>query len=221
MDKYFNGLIELFGEPTYQQEIEPYSVQKYKGKLPSKLLEYWENYGWCAFHNGLFWIVNPSEYDQEIETWIGDTPIVEQDTYHVIARNGFGDMYLWGTNTGYMYQINLCNGWVLVKDGNERAIEQGKSDFALQTFISSWAPFTVDLDDLETGELLFDNAVKKYGPLNSDEIFGFEPALFAGGSQTIDTLAKVNIHVHSSILFQFGHREILDSDALAQKAYSG
>jgi hypothetical protein len=129
-------------------------------------------------------------------------------------------LYLWGEETGYKYELNLCNGWILEKEKPLEKIKDGNKDLELQIFVSNFEVEDVDLEDAD-GEYLFERAVKKYGPLGQSEVFGFEPALFLGGKQAINHINKVDIHVHLSILADFGHREILDRDALTQKAFSG
>jgi hypothetical protein len=72
------------------------SIERYRGKLPDQLLAYWEENGWCGYADGLFWTVNPQDYEAALEAWIGDTPLMEEDSYYVIARSAFGDLYLFG-----------------------------------------------------------------------------------------------------------------------------
>ncbi len=49
-------------------------------------------------------------------------------------------------------------------------------------------------------------APQKFGPLAPDEVYGFEPPLFAGGAATLhaDHLAKLKLDQHLTILRQLG-----------------
>ena len=80
--------------------MPPEKIEKFRGKLPDKLLEYCQEYGWCGYAKGLLWTVDPGEWEDTLEDWIGDTPFMEKDAYYVIARSAFGKLVLWGTNTG-------------------------------------------------------------------------------------------------------------------------
>ncbi|MFH4130425.1 T6SS immunity protein Tdi1 domain-containing protein, partial [Acinetobacter baumannii] len=65
----------------------------------------------------------------------------------------------------------------------------------------------------------FDRAVKKYGPLSSNEVFGFEPALALGGKSVLQNLKKLNIHVHMAILKEFTNVHKTDLEGLGKILY--
>jgi hypothetical protein len=218
MDEHIEFFLEQFGQPTHFRKVDPAYIERYRNKLPDKLIAYWLELGFSGFKDGLFWIVDPSEFDGAMNLWIEDLPIVEQDKYHVIARNGFGDLYLWGEETGYKYKLNVCNGWILEKKKPLAKLRNEEKDLYLQIFFSNFEVKNVDLKD-DAGGSLFNKAVEKYGPLEQNEVFGFEPALFLGGKQKLENVNKLDIHVHLSILADFGHREILNRKALIQKAF--
>lgn len=48
MDKVFANLIESFGPPIDRREVPGSTIQRYRDKLPPKLLEYWSEHGWGA-----------------------------------------------------------------------------------------------------------------------------------------------------------------------------
>ncbi len=221
MDQYYEDLIIEFGEPTSTKPVNSKIIEKYRGKLPDKLLEYWQEYGFIGLKNGLFWLVNPEEFDDVLESWIGDTEISKKDDYYVIARSGFGNLYLWGKKSGFMYEIQCNTGWILEKEGSEKEITEGNVDFELQLFLATRDVERIDLDDIETDKPLFDELVKKFGPLNDDEIFGFEPALFLGGEQTFQNINKLDLQTHLKILADFGQRELVTKDDLIRKAFGG
>lgn len=58
-----------------------------------------------------------------------------------------------------------------------------------------------DLDD-EDGKPLFGRTLKKLGPLASDEMYGFEPAIVLGGKMRLENLHKVKLDQHLSMLRQ-------------------
>lgn len=58
-----------------------------------------------------------------------------------------------------------------------------------------------DLND-EAEHPLFDRALAKFGPLAPDEMYGFEPALVAGGKMRLQNLRKVKLDQHLTILRQ-------------------
>lgn len=67
------------------------SIERYKNKLPEQLLKYWEDFGWCGYAEGLFWTVNPQDYESLLNTWLAGTEAFKRDNYYVIARSAFGN----------------------------------------------------------------------------------------------------------------------------------
>ena len=74
-------------------------------------------------------------------------------------------------------------------------------DFYVRTFFSNKSIDRCDLDD-ESGQPLFKRALAKVGPLEEDEVYGFEPALVLGGKMRLENLAKLKLDVHLTILRQ-------------------
>jgi hypothetical protein len=193
MDKVFSRFIEKFGGAIDRREVPLSSIDRYRGKLPNQLLEYWSEHGWSGYGDGIFWIVNPQEYEGVVASWIEGTKLKEKDNYHLIARSAFGDLYLWGEKTGSSLQITSVLSRFIF-DNYEITNEQ--MDRELQDFLLS-----MDVDTNDYGDL-FKPAKKKLGPLRHDEMYGFVPALMLAGPDTLDHLEKVKAVEHLTLLSQ-------------------
>ena len=193
MDKVFSRFLEKFGGAIDGREVPLSSIDRYRGKLPNQLLEYWSEHGWSGYGDGIFWIVNPQEYEGVVASWIEETKLIEKDNYHLIARSAFGDLYLWGEKTGSSLQITSVLSRFIF-DNYEITNEQ--MDRELQDFLLS-----MDVDTNDYGDL-FKLAKKKLGTLHHDEMFGFVPALMLGGPDTLDHLEKVKAVEHLTLLSQ-------------------
>ncbi|WP_130903783.1 GAD-like domain-containing protein [Pseudomonas sp. Sample_22] len=193
MDKVFARFIEKFGEPTGREEVPPSSIDRYKGKLPNILLEYWAEHGWGGYGNGIFWIVNPQEYEGVVASWLEGTKFEAIDNYHLIARSAFGNLYFWGEKTGASLDITSH----LSRYSTHTSIYTGDlMDKGFQSFLLS-----IDVELNDYGDL-FQPAIKKLGPLRHDEMYGFVPALMFGGPDTLDHLEKVKAVEHLTLLSQ-------------------
>jgi hypothetical protein len=193
VDKVFARFIEKFGAPIDRQEVPASSIERYRGKLPKLLLEYWAEHGWCGYGDGIFWIVNPQEYDGVVSSWIEGTKYGERDTYHLIARSAFGDLYLWGEKTGFSLKITSVLSRCVLHNFELKTEEM---DRELQGFLLSR-----EVDTNDYGEM-FKPAKKKLGMLRHDEMYGFVPALMFGGPDTLDHLEKVKAVEHLTFLSQ-------------------
>lgn len=218
MDKYQDAFVEEFGQPTCMVPAGDQRLLEFETKLPPRLISYWRTFGFSGFKNGLFWITDPTDYEDALDTWLGDTKILEEDAFHVIARSGFGDLFLWGERSGYRYLIKPARGLILAKDGAQAEIGTQGPDGPLARFFAVVDCDYCDMSDA-AGHPLFERAVARLGPLASDEVLAFEPSLIAGGTPDIKSIAKRNVHVHLALLAQFGRRELLNRQALTKKAF--
>lgn len=200
MDDNFAYFLKKMGPAIDKRLVPPSSIERYRGRLPDQLLAYWNEHGWCAYADGLFWTVDPLDYAPALAAWIDDTPFMEQDAYHVIARSAFGDLYLWGENTGHSLQVVTSGSFCIPRVS--RFVGE-KMNFGVQVFFGS-----VRRDDNDF-EGLFDPAVKKLGRLQHDEMYGFVPALALGGAATVDHLHRVKAVDHLVLLAQLAPLTVL------------
>ena len=217
MDKFIDNFLgyEGFGPPFARRDVPPEKLERFRGKLPDKLLAYWQEYGWCGYAKGLFWTVDPDEWEDVLEAWIGGTPFMERDAFYVIGRSAFGKLVLWGTNSGQSIKVVPAYGWLFPGFDAAEFKEDGP-DLSLQLFFSSTSRATYDPND-EDGQPLFERALAKLGPLDHDTMYGFVPALALGGAATLDNLQKVDAHVHLDILAQVTELQVMRDVAQAMK----
>ena len=209
-DEDFKVFIDEFGEATHHVDVPAEAIQKWRGKLPEQLLSYWREEGWCGYADGLFWTVDPDDYEDLVEEWLADTPFQQLDSFHTIARSAFGTLYLWGEATGDSVVIACGISSIIALDsGLEQTVAD--ADFDIRVFFSNKSVARCDIND-EFDEPLFQRVLAKLGPLAPDEVYGFEPAIVLGGKMLLENLAKLKLDVHLSILRQFAAPTIPFSD---------
>lgn len=199
MDENFKYFLEKMGPAIEKRHVPASSVQRYRGRLPDQLLSYWEEQGWCGYANGLFWTVDPEEYEPALEAWIGETPLMEQDAYHIIARSAFGKLYFWGEKTGGPFQLFAPGAFCVPAMGEPTA----DMDFEMRIFFGTRKRKTDDFEDL------FAPAMKELGRLKHDEMYGFVPALALGGISALAHLQKVQAVEHLVLLAQLAPLEVI------------
>jgi hypothetical protein len=203
MDEDFAGFLEDFGPGFDKYYVPTASIERYRGKLPDQLLSYWQEYGWCGYAEGLFWTVNPQEYEPVCDAWIGDTEFMEKDAYHIIARGAFGELYFFGEKTGSSLTITPSDALALPSDYRPKDLNQH-----VRSFFGSRNPGSNDLSDADN-KLLFARALKKLGRLQRDEMYGFVPALALGGPVTLEHLQKVKAVEHLVMLAQLSELRVM------------
>lgn len=200
MDDNFASFLKDFGPAIERRHVPTSSIERYRGKLPDQLLAYWENYGWCGYANGMFWTVNPQDYEPVLDAWIGDTDFMGHDAYHIIARSAFGDLYFWGEKTGNSLRIFAPGSFCTSRKSILVADKMG-----MQVFFGSRYVEDNDFEDM------FAPALKKLGRLKHDEMYGFVPALALGSAGTLENLQKVKAVEHLVILSQLEALEVITS----------
>lgn len=206
-DEDFEYFISKFGEASTPIDADKQIIEQYRGVLPDKLLEYWADDGWSGYASGIFWVVNPADYSDLLAMWLEDSSIVGLDSYHVIARSAFGKLYVWGQNTNQRFTLNCPMHAIIASEKELKTIETD-SEIAIQSFFTASDVEDYDLEDMND-KPLFDQALKKLGPLAADEVYGFEPILAAGGTLMVDNLAKLNLNIHLTILRQMAEPKLI------------
>lgn len=146
-------------------------------------------------------------FEPALEAWIGDTPFMERDAYYVIARSAFGELFLWGEKTGQSLTIRSLWGMMFPKDDSDE-VAAGRANALIRSFIAFKKKKDLDQkDDLD--KPLFERALNGLGPLASDEMYAFEPALAIGGVAQLKNLRKVKAVEHLVILAQLGERQVM------------
>jgi len=199
MDENFEYFLEKMGPAFDRQYVPVSSMDRYRGKLPDQLLKYWDEFGWCGYADGLFWTVNPQDYEPVLDAWIGETPFMEQDAYHIIARSAFGDLYFWGEKTGYTLLVCATGSYAVP----QRASRASTLDIAAQRFFGMCNSEENDFGDH------FAPALKKFGRLKSDEMYGYVPALAMGGSDDFSHLQKLKAIEHLVFLAQLSELRVM------------
>ena len=210
IDKYIEYFYKKHGPSIYKQKVPKEIILKYKEKLPETLMDYWEEYGWCGYGEGILWTVNPEEYKDVVDEWLKDTPFEFLDKYHLIAIGAFGEMILWGEKTGNSLSITAHNGMIFPSDQTE--FIEGDSngyDFLIKALFSGLSKTSMDIKDIN-GEFIFDKVRTLLGTLKPGEIYGFSPSIIMGGEVNIYSVKKVNAIAHLFFLASLGEKMIMD-----------
>lgn len=163
----------------------------YADKLPEEILNFWKEYGFDNYANGLIKVIEPSNYFDSFYTWLGG----EDFNKLPILVTAFGDIIYYRKLSETDYDICLL-------DIHYRKIEV--CTYSLEEFFDG---FIIDNEISEEllKEKLFAEAIESKGNLNFDEIFFFVPALALGGAESLKYVDKGNGAIHQQILFQIGN----------------
>jgi hypothetical protein len=197
-DEDFDTFIKSMGGATSYRPATPESMARYRGRLPNYLLQRWQEEGWRGYANGLFWTVNPQDFEHILPRWLESTSLRNLDKFHVFGRTGFGELYAWAEHYGCNVIIS-CPIGVITAIAQNFAKPSPRPDLGMSVFFGRAEKEEFDLED-DNDERLFERAAKKLGPLGEKEIYGFEPALALGGPRQLAHLAKLDMAIHLNLL---------------------
>lgn len=98
MEEYFNNFLHKkeFFPAIDSIPVEEKTLAYFQNKLPNRLLKYWREYGFSGYGEGLFWMVNPDDYQDIANKWLQKTPLWGRENFYVVARTAFGELYIRG-----------------------------------------------------------------------------------------------------------------------------
>jgi hypothetical protein len=200
-DEAFEMFIEEFGEAFHRRDVPEDVIERFRGRLPDRLLGYWQNEGWCGYADGRFWTVNPEDYEDLLDFWLEGSGLEHFDRFHVVARTAFGKLFVWGERSGQCIDISPAVRSILALPRDLRRRTPRELDLDAIDLFAGAALKDGDFASDAEG-YLFEPALRTLGRLEPDEMYGFEPALVAGGTAVLANLRRVKLHPHLLILRQ-------------------
>ena len=181
----FDAFFTEYGPPVNPEQASPEILAEYKDRVPPALIEFWERFGFSSYADGLIWVINPKQLEDVMVEWC---PAKAKKARVVpVIRTAFGKVIYW-TGTTFM----------LVDVHHNDRFESGGNVKLVFTFLL--------VDKLGKAGILevpdFKKALKKFGPLAPDEMYGYKLPLAMGGNFNVANMEKMKIREHLSLLAQ-------------------
>lgn len=173
---YENIRIRPFEKLCERHEWHKYSdastelIQRFSGTLPDFILAIWERYGLTCHADGEVWFTNPDDFTDVVRAFFG-----EKYPFLIFARHSFG----------YLHAI-LGNRLYIIHPQIARAKDMG----------------SVELVEIQIKDIIYSDgrhkdhisALKKLGPINEDQMYGYVPMLALGGDGSLKETRIVQMH---------------------------
>lgn len=164
-------------------------LEQFQGKLPTELLDFWQEYGFGNYGGGLLKIIDPTDYVDTLALWLG-----EQEDSFPIVMTGFGTLFI------YRKLSETTDDMCLLDIHYRRS---GSFSASFSDFFERILPAENFAEQFLRVEL-FQEASAKHGGLAENEIFFFAPALAFGGAESMQYIEKGKAVVHQHLLFEMG-----------------
>ena len=204
---------DRFGDPDKNSSVyHEASIKKYQGVLPDELLQHWQKDGWCSYKRGIFWLVNPEEYASLMRDYLQGSVFQDRKDLYVVARTAFGKLFLWEKGKGNTLIINPMAGMIFLSADNDRQVLSAEDEeFEMNWFLGTKDPESLDRRDA-SGKGLFERALKKFGQLKSNEMYGYKLSRSLGGHEGIRNIDKVDLPIYFDIERQLKNPTVSVSD---------
>lgn len=206
-------LAEIWGPPNYSDPVSADRLAQFAGGVPDLLLAYWREYGFAGFGNGLFWLCDPEVWQPAVDAWTHGLVLPREERWIAVSRSAFGDLQVWGRQTGSRLAITAQYGWVVPKDRLGRVMSDDGRNDRLYALLMCQDRRNVDLDGTDK-KPLFDRILALRGPVGPDTIYGFVPALRLGGALRPDRAEIFDGPLHLKLLAELSERRIVDKEDL-------
>lgn len=210
MSRYTDNFRETWGPPMYSVPVGEDRFERFGGVVPDLLLEFWREFGFSGFGDGLLWICDPVAWQPAVDAWTRDLNLdFGSDQWLAVSRTAFGEMELWGKRTGMSLTITPYSGWVQAKDRSDRMDSPRRRD--IQVYAALAGPDKESLDVYgDDDQPLFDAVLARVGPVGPDTMYGFVPVPALGGSLRADRVEIFDAEVHMQLLSDLTPRRLLD-----------
>lgn len=212
MDEYFRDFLneEGFSPIVSSVPVDETTLSYFRGKVPDRLLGYWKEYGFAGFGEGIFWIVNPNDYQDIVDKWLKKTSFWGRENFFAIARSAFGEIYIRGDLSDSTTIIDPHLNNIIPGDFSEHAPTKEQWEKSIGVFFMFKSKKRVDYKD-KNDKPLFQRCLKKFGMLEHDEMYTFSTALALGGTRDINNVKKVKILDQLSMLCDLDTPVVLPS----------
>ena len=177
----FPDFLETHGPPTQAQPVPVEAIARYQERLPADLLAFWQEVGWCAFGEGLLWLVDPEQLADPLEEWLGHREAL------AILRTAFGDVLFWHEARAHYLDVIYNRVHHLT----------GRMDILFEVTLCDESYWDNALD-----RPTYRQAQRCLGAPTRDAVYTYVPALALGGSEDPAALQKVGLREHLSFLAQ-------------------
>lgn len=175
----FDAFVKQHGPALDRRAFSEERVTRHRDFLPEQLLEFWKEEGWSSYAEGFLRVTEPDVLDDVLDDWLGAS-----HARAVIISTALGHLVVWAGGAAHLLNPH---------DGRVRKL----TDDVEILFDIVLCDEDV-LEGMKRG--LYDAALPRLGRPRPDECFGFVPALALGGSETPDSLQRVELREHLAIL---------------------
>lgn len=214
-DEGFAFFVKRYGEPTVHIPAPDDVLARLASQVPEVMLDYWKRFGFSVFQDDYMQLVNPETYAPALEDWLKGTSLEGSDKYHVIVKDAFGYLVIWGEKTGRNFVlVPRSDAFHMNRNNQAKYIAAGEANRRAEGCF-----FEINFDATKLDGRLFTEATARLGQLGADQMLGLVPATPLGGQLASENFQIFSAPEHLSMLASIGQKQVLTFDDLARRAF--
>ncbi|MFP7675833.1 GAD-like domain-containing protein, partial [Marivita sp. S0852] len=202
----FGEIIEEFGPPDGGGPIDAQDAERYEGRVPDGLIDFWRTHGRGTWRNGFVWLCDPEPLMPIIETLFRNDPEFDSALMVPYLRDAFGQFHLWHP-TLKLVTVDVHLGEVTTTDITG-VRPSGKVRFDDNLAVASPVNAAVfdgrGWVDNVTGQAVFDDVYKRLGPVAQDQAYVMSPHFRLGGTGVAEDFSIGGLVEYLGFLVQLG-----------------
>lgn len=198
-ESVFDEAVEIY----HPKIIRPFECARNGRNIPSILTYMWSKVGISSWVDGTFRTCDPDIAWPAVEDALDGKSLLNASDCVPYMISAFGVVYAWNHLLGAI-RFDFQRGRI-TSHGDPRISNQEHSPTG---FVTTFVAEKDTYDDYG----LYDAAVRKFGPLNEDQIFSFAPIFALGGQPKSDNLIVADARAHLALLSQSQEFDILHFD---------
>lgn len=202
MQQDFAEALNQAGLPSDRERVPPEVCDTFRSRVPSGLIEFWTEVGWCSFQEGYFWICDPRPFAGLLEGVFGGDPEYDASEFVIFKYDAFGKLYGWSERSKLMMLDIAAYKPVFSSQGNEvrPGAEAWTDDRVVANSIAVAEEEREYFADNDLND--FERALLALGPLRQGEIYAYNPSFALGGGGAPETLVKAPVVEHLLLVSQ-------------------
>ena len=202
----FREVVDKYGPPVGDGPIGAAEAERYRGRVPDALVDFWLEYGRGSWRDGLFWLCDPEPLMPIIRELFRNDPEFDSELMVPYFRDAFGDISAWHPKMK-LVSISMNLGEVGTTDITVQVID-GQRPFDDNMAVASpvaGALFHDDgWEDAVEGTPVFDAVLARLGPIDADQVYVMTPHFLLGGSGVAEDFSIGGLVEYLGFLLQIG-----------------
>lgn len=182
--------------PAHTRPVPQAHLDRYATRLPEPFLDLWRAGGFGTYGGGLLEVIDPDEYQEILDGWLGGQD--GSETRIPFLRSAFGVLYYWRRlgerqpeGTYEAYDVAYLN---------PHDSTSGVSDLDADSFLGMTLPDSSAELEYDPFDLWPDVQARAEAELRPGVMYGFALALRLGGDLDAASLISVQAREHLSLL---------------------